>query len=66
MHSNRSRGTLMSCTDHSAQLRFKSNTRVGDGAGGWVCAARACPSDLCGAKPELRVTTYTTLHGTDL
>ncbi len=26
MHSNRSRGTLMSYTDHSAQRRFKSNT----------------------------------------
>ncbi len=29
MHSNRSRGTLMSYGDHSAQLSFKSNAPNG-------------------------------------
>ncbi len=28
MHSNRSRGTLMSYTDHSAQRHFKLNTPI--------------------------------------
>ncbi len=28
MHSNHSRGTLMSCGDHSAQRRFKSNAPI--------------------------------------
>ncbi len=33
MFSNRSRGTLMSYTDHSAQRRFKSNTHIVLGKG---------------------------------
>ncbi len=58
MHSNRSRGTLMSYGDHSAQRRFKLNAPTVSGSGACRCTALRTVRTMS-AQTDLRFASQT-------